>query len=168
MSVLQILHYPDKRLYLQAKPIREIDENIKQLVRDMSETMYDSNGIGLAASQVDVQLRLFIMDLSRDDEPKNLLTFINPEILSRNGEVIGEEGCLSVPGIYETVLRAEKITVRYQDINSQEHTMDCSGLMSVCIQHEKDHLDGKVFVDYLSPLKQNFIKKKMKKIYKPE
>ena len=168
MSLLQILHYPDKRLHLKAKSIRVIDDSIKTLVQNMIHTMYDSNGIGLAASQVNMQLRLFIMDISKDDEPKNVLTFINPEILSRSGEVIGEEGCLSVPGVYESVLRSEWITVKYQDINSQEHTIDCSGLMAVCIQHEIDHLDGKVFVDYLSPLKQNFIKKKMKKIYKPE
>ncbi len=167
MPALEILHYPDKRLHLKAAPIKVIDETIKTLVADMAETMYQNNGIGLAATQVNVQLRLFIMDLSKDDEPKQLLTFINPEIISKSGEVVGEEGCLSVPGIYETVLRAENITVKYQDLDAVEHIIDCSDLMAVCVQHEIDHLDGKVFVEYLTSLKQNFIKKKMKKIYKP-
>ena len=167
MPALEILHYPDKRLHLKAAPIKVIDETIKTLVANMAETMYQNNGIGLAATQVNVQLRLFIMDLSKDDEPNKLLTFINPEIISKSGEVIGEEGCLSVPGIYETVLRAENITVKYQDLDAIEHTIDCSDLMAVCIQHEIDHLNGKVFVEYLTSLKQNFIKKKMKKIYKP-
>ena len=147
MSLLQILHYPNKRLYLKAKPIKEIDNRIEILVNNMAETMYHSNGIGLAATQVDVQLRLFIMDLSKDDEPRNLLTFINPEIISKSGEVIGEEGCLSVPGVYESVFRAEKITVKYKDLQSNEHVLECSGLMSVCIQHEIDHLNGILFFD---------------------
>ena len=167
MAVLTVLYYPDSRLHLKATPVREIDDKIKQLVIDMAETMYENRGIGLSATQVNVQQRLFIMDLSGDDEPKNLLVFINPEILSRSGEVSSEEGCLSVPGIYEKVLRSENIQLKYQDLDSNTHIIDCDGLMSVCAQHEIDHLDGKVFVDYLSNLKQNFIKKKMKKIYKP-
>jgi peptide deformylase len=167
MATLTVLHYPDSRLHLKATLVREVDSKIKQLVADMAETMYDSRGIGLSATQVNVQQRIFIMDLSGDDEPKNLLVFINPEILSRCGEVSSEEGCLSVPGIYEKVLRSEKIQLKYQDLDSNIHTIDCDGLMSVCAQHEIDHLDGKVFVDYLSNLKQNFIKKKMKKIFKP-
>ena len=108
------------------------------------------------------------MDLSGNDEPNKLLVFINPKILTKSGEVVGEEGCLSVPGIYESVKRAEFISLKYQDIEGKDHTLDCDGLMSICLQHEIDHLEGKVFVEYLSGLKQNFIKKKMKKIFKPE
>lgn len=167
MTILEVLHYPDKRLHHVAKPILQIDNEIKSLVANMAQTMYKENGVGLAAIQVNVPKRLFIIDQSSEDEPKNLLVFINPEILSRSGEVIGEEGCLSVPGVYEKVLRSEKIVCRYQDLDAKTHENQYSGLMSVCIQHELDHLDGKVFVDYLSDLKQNFIKKKMKKIFKP-
>lgn len=166
MAVLEVLHFPDARLHLKAKKIDVIDDSIKKLVDDMTETMYEFDGIGLAAAQVNVQKRLFIMDLSRDDEPRNLLVFINPEILERDGEVIGSEGCLSVPGIYEDVVRAETIKLKYQDLTGKEHIVSCNGLMSVCVQHEIDHLDGKVFVEYLSNLKQNYIKKKMKKIFK--
>lgn len=168
MALLPILHYPDKRLHLKALPIDKVDDTIKKLAKDMAETMYNSKGLGLAASQVNVQKRMFLMDLSADDEPKNLLVFINPEIIFKNGEVVGEEGCLSVPGIYETVKRAETIRVKYLDLDANTHEIECNGLMAVCIQHEIDHLNGKVFVDYLSNLKQNFIKKKMKKIFKPE
>ncbi len=168
MALLSILHYPDSRLHLIAKPITVFDDKLKQLVNDMAETMYHSDGIGLAATQVNVQKQLFIIDLSRSDQPRNLLVFINPEILTKYGEVMGEEGCLSVPGIYESVVRAEKIQLKYQDLDGISHQIDCDGLMSVCIQHEIDHLNGRVFVEYLSGLKQNFIKKKMKKIFKPE
>jgi peptide deformylase len=168
MALLPILCFPDSRLHLKARKVEDINEEIRQLVANMAETMYHNRGIGLAASQVNVQQRIFIMDLSGEDEPPNLLTFINPEILSRQGEVMGEEGCLSVPGIYEKVKRAEVIKLKYLDLGGQEHIIECDGLMSVCIQHEIDHLDGKVFVEYLSGLKQNFIKKKMKKIFKPE
>ena len=167
MALLKILHYPDSRLHLKAKKIEVIDEALKQLVSDMAETMYESDGIGLAASQVDVQKRLFIIDLSGEDEPKNLLTFINPEILSKDGEVVSEEGCLSVPDVYEKVVRSERIKVKYQDINQVEHIAEFDGLLAVCFQHELDHLNGKVFVEYLSILKQNFIQKKLKKIFKP-
>jgi peptide deformylase len=166
VAVLEVLHYPDAKLHLKALKVLSVDESIKQLVSDMAETMYEFDGIGLAASQVNVQKRLFVMDLSREDEPRNLMVFINPEILEKDGEVLGNEGCLSVPGIYEEVIRAETIKLKYTDLNSIEHIISCNGLMSVCIQHEIDHLDGKVFVDYLSSLKQNYIKKKMKKIFK--
>lgn len=167
MALLTILYYPDSRLHLKAKKVEVINEEIKQLVADMAETMYESNGIGLAASQVNVQKRLFVIDLSGEDEPKNLLTFINPEVLSKDGEVVCEEGCLSVPGVYEKVVRSEHIKVKYQDVNQVEHIAEFDGLLAVCFQHELDHLDGKVFVEYLSMLKQNFIQKKMKKIFKP-
>lgn len=168
MTVLNILHFPDPRLHLKASPVEKINNEIKKLVVDLAETMYQNDGIGLAAPQVNVQKRIFVMDLSRDDEPKNLMVFINPEIISQSGEVIGSEGCLSVPGVHEEVLRSEIIEVKYLDINAKEHIISCDGLSSVCIQHEIDHLNGKVFVEYLSGLKQNFIKKKMKKIFKPE
>jgi peptide deformylase len=168
MALLPILHFPDPRLHLKAKPVSNIDAEFKQLISDMAETMYQNNGIGLAATQVNVQKRVFIADFSGDNEPRNLLVFINPEIISRDGEVIGEEGCLSVPGIYEKVIRSEIIQVKYLDLEGKEHINKCDGLLSVCIQHELDHLDGKVFVEYLSSLKQNFIKKKLKKIFKPE
>lgn len=168
MALLPILCYPDSRLHLKAQPVTVFDAKLKQLIADMAETMYHNNGIGLAATQVNIQKRLFIMDLSRSDEPRNLLVFINPNIIAKSGEVIGEEGCLSVPGIYESVLRSETIQLKYQDVNGEPLEIKCDGLMAICIQHENDHLNGKVFVEYLSGLKQNFIKKKMKKIFKPE
>lgn len=168
MALLEILHYPDERLHLKAIPVEKFDDKLKELVSDMAETMYQSNGIGLAASQVNVQQRLFVMDLAREGEPSQLMALINPVILSKEGQSIGEEGCLSVPGVYEKVTRAEKITVQYQDEEGNKHIKECTGLMSICIQHEIDHLDGKVFVDYLSNLKQNFIKKKMKKLFRHE
>jgi peptide deformylase len=130
--------------------------------------MYQNDGIGLAATQVNIQKRLIIIDVSKSDEPKKLLVFVNPEIVSRSGEVIGEEGCLSVPGVYESVRRSENISIKFQDLEEKFYTKDYTGLMAVCVQHEIDHLDGKVFVEYLSSLKQNFIKKKMKKIFKPQ
>lgn len=168
MNQLEILHFPDSRLHLIAKPVSVDDDSVRQLVADMACTMYENNGIGLAATQVNVQKRVFIMDLSGNDEPKNLLVYINPEILEKSGEVLGEEGCLSVPGIYEKVVRAEWIKLRYLDLDGKTHEITCDGLLSVCIQHEIDHLNGKVFVEYLSNLKQGFIKKKMKKIFKPK
>lgn len=167
MAVLEVLHFPDSRLHHKAQKVDVVDDTIKKLVSDMAETMYEYEGVGLAAIQVNVSKRVFIMDISRDDEPQNLLAFINPEILEKDGEVLGSEGCLSVPGIHEEVLRAETIKLKYWDLDGIEHIINCNGLMSVCAQHEIDHLDGKVFVEYLSPLKQNYIKKKMKKIFKP-
>lgn len=168
MAVREVLIFPDKRLYLKATPVVRVDDEIKKLVKDMEETMYAYHGCGLAATQINVQKRIVIMDLNSDDEPRKLLVFINPEIISRDGQVIGDEGCLSVPGVYEKVLRAENVTFKYLDLNNESQQIDCNGLLAVCIQHEIDHLDGKVFVEYLSNLKQTFIKKKMKKIYKPE
>ena len=165
--ILDILHYPDKRLHLRAKLVTDFNDSLKKLVSDMAETMYKNGGIGLAATQVNVQLRVFVMDLSTKEEPKNLVVFINPSIFKKNGQLESKEGCLSVPGVYETVNRADSICLSYQDIDGTKHTIECDGLMAVCVQHEVDHLDGKVFVEYLSNLKQNFIKKKMKKIFKP-
>ena len=160
MALLPILHYPNTRLHLKAVAIDKFDIQLKQLIADMAETMYHNNGIGLAASQVDVQKRVFIMDLAKEHSPKRLQILINPRIIAKSGSESSDEGCLSVPGVYEKVTRAEKITVTYQDSDAHEHTLECDGLMAICIQHEIDHLDGKVFVDYLSPLKQNFIKKR--------
>lgn len=168
MALLSILHYPDQRLHRKALPITEINQEIKDLVNDMTETMYHNNGIGLAATQVNVLKRLFIMDFSKNEQPKQLQVLINPEIIKREGEAEYEEGCLSVPGVFETVKRAEKITVIFQSLDGKQHKLNCDGLLAICIQHELDHLDGKVFVDYLSSLKQNVIKRKMRKLFKDE
>ncbi|MDQ5921053.1 MAG: peptide deformylase [Pseudomonadota bacterium] len=168
MSLLSILHFPDSRLHLKAKEVVIFDEKLHQLVQDMADTMYENKGIGLAATQVNVQQQVIIMDLSGSDEPRNLMVLINPKIIDKKGEVVSEEGCLSVPGVYESVKRSENIQVKYQDISGAEHSLDCDGLLAVCIQHEVDHLMGKVFVEYLSALKQTFIKKKMHKIFKPK
>lgn len=166
MAVLELLHYPDERLHLKAKPITEFNEGLVKLFEDMAETMYKNNGIGLAATQVNVQKQMFIMDLAREGEKPQLKAFVNPKILSKNGESEYEEGCLSVPGIFETVKRAQVIEFEYQDLQGNIHNETCDGLKAVCIQHEYDHLQGKVFVEYLSNLKQNFIKKKLKKAIK--
>jgi peptide deformylase len=168
MAILPILHYPNERLKIKATPVSVFDVKLRQLIQDMAETMYKNNGLGLAANQVDVQLQIFIMDLAREGEPRRLKTFINPQISALMGEEYHEEGCLSVPGIFEKVKRATQITVNYQDEHGTMHTHSCSGLEAICIQHEIDHLNGKVFVEYLSTLKQNFIKKKMKKLFKNE
>ena len=161
MALLNIIHYPDPRLYTIAKPVAEVNDNIRKLVRDMAETMYAAPGIGLAATQVDVHQQVIVMDLS---EAKNALqVFINPRITQADGMQEYEEGCLSVPGIYETVCRPEKITVEALDTNGKPFKLKADGLLAVCIQHEMDHLKGKVFVEYLSKLKQTRIKSKMKK-----
>jgi peptide deformylase len=166
MSLLNILHYPDERLHLQAKEVTEFDDSLKKLVSDMAETMYESNGIGLAATQVNVQKRIFITDLAKEGMESQFAVYINPIIRNKIGEARNDEGCLSVPGVFEPIIRAEQITLDYQDIEGVKHTITCEGLKAICIQHENDHLDGKVFVDYLSGLKQNFIRKKMKKLFK--
>ena len=161
MSLLKILQYPDERLHKVAKPVARVDEEMRQLAADMAETMYAAPGIGLAATQVDRHVRLIVVDVS---EQKNaLLVLINPEILVKDGEVLGEEGCLSVPGIYDRVTRAEHIKVRALDREGAPFELEAEGLLAICIQHEIDHLDGKVFVEYLSRLKQDRIKNKLKK-----
>ena len=161
MALLPILHYPDPRLHKVAAPVPAVDERIRQLIRDMAETMYAAPGIGLAASQVDVHERLLIIDIS---EARNeLQAFVNPQIIEASGEAECEEGCLSVPGIFETVRRAERIRVRALNAQGEEFILDAEGLLAVCIQHEIDHLDGKVFVEYLSRLKQRRIVAKLKK-----
>ena len=161
MALLPILRYPDNRLHKKAERIREVTPEIRQLAADMAETMYEAPGIGLAATQVDRHIRLIVVDISEDQS--ELLTFINPEIIEKSGECVGEEGCLSVPGIYETVTRAERIKVKALDLQGKEFQMEADGLLAVCIQHELDHLDGKLFVDYLSELKRTRIRKKLEK-----
>ncbi|MDP1652574.1 MAG: peptide deformylase [Rhodocyclaceae bacterium] len=161
MALLPILHYPDPRLHTRAKPVSSVDAGIRKLAADMAETMYAAPGIGLAATQVDVHVRLLVLDISEDKSA--LQVFINPEILWREGECEGEEGCLSVPGIYETVKRSERIRVRALDLEGKSFELETDGLLAVCIQHEMDHLEGKVFVEYLSRLKQSRIKAKLTK-----
>jgi len=161
MALLNILHFPDARLHKVAKPVKVFDESLKTLIQDMLETMYEAPGIGLAATQVDQHIRLIVIDIS--EEKNQPIVLINPKILTHIGEQDYQEGCLSVPGIYETVTRAEQITVEAQDEKGNLFELDAEGLLSVCIQHEMDHLLGKVFVEYLSPLKRNRIKTKMLK-----
>lgn len=161
MTHLTILQFPDPRLRNIAKPVDEVTDSIRQLADDMIETMYAARGIGLAATQVNRNLRMLVLDLSEErDQP---LVLINPEITARQGSQVCEEGCLSVPGEYAEVERAEKIRVRTLDRDGQQQEFDAEGLLAVCIQHEIDHLDGKVFVDYLSPLKRRMIEKRLKK-----
>ena len=161
MAKLEILEFPDRRLRTVAKPVAQVDDALRALIDDMFETMYAAPGIGLAASQVDVHRRLMVLDISEDSDAP--MVFINPEILSAEGEEVCEEGCLSVPGIYAEVKRAERIRVRALDRDGQTFELDTDGLLAVCIQHEMDHLAGKLFVDYLSPLKRELVKKKLAK-----
>lgn len=161
MANLTILHFPDERLRTPALPVEQVDDALRALIDDMFETMYDAPGIGLAATQVDVHKRLVVIDVS--EEKNEPLVLINPEILQKDGEEETDEGCLSVPGIYEKVRRAEKVKVRALDRNGEPFELETGGLLAVCIQHELDHLDGKLFVDYLSSLKRQRIRKKLEK-----
>jgi peptide deformylase len=161
MAKLTILEFPDPRLRTRAVPVEHVDDDLRQLIRDMFETMYEAPGIGLAASQVDVHRRFLVCDVS--EEKNRPLVFINPEILDREGSETCQEGCLSIPGIYADVSRAERIRVRALDADGKLFEMDADGLLAVCIQHEIDHLDGKLFVDYLSPLKREMVKRKLAK-----
>ncbi|OAB62545.1 peptide deformylase [Leptolyngbya valderiana BDU 20041] len=161
MSRLTILEFPDPRLRRVARPVDEVTDSERQLAADMLETMYESRGIGLAATQVNKDVRVVVMDLSEDrSEPR---VFINPEIVERQGSQKCEEGCLSVPGVYAEVKRAEQVRVRALDAEGEAFELEADGLLAVCIQHEIDHLDGKVFVDYLSPLKRRMVEKRLKK-----
>jgi peptide deformylase len=164
MALLPILHYPDPRLHKVASKVTDVDDRIRQLIKDMAETMYAAPGIGLAATQVDVHERVLVIDIS--DARDSLQAFINPEILESSGEAETEEGCLSVPGVYDRVRRAERIKVRALNRQGEPFTLETDGLLAVCIQHEIDHLEGKVFVEYLSRLKQQRIAAKMKKQYR--
>ncbi|MBL4794733.1 MAG: peptide deformylase [Pseudomonadales bacterium] len=161
MSILEILEFPDPRLRTKAKPIKNIDSKITKLADDMLETMYNAPGIGLAATQINVHKRLIVIDISENkDQP---LVFINPEISNRTGSEESEEGCLSVPEYYETVTRAETIRIKALNKEGDSFEMDCDGLLAVCLQHEVDHLNGKLFVDYLSNIKRQRIRKKLEK-----
>ena len=161
MALLPILQYPDPRLYTVASAIPAVNDEIRKLIKNMADTMYAAPGVGLAATQIDDHRRAIVIDISETHD--QLQVFINPEILSRSGTATCEEGCLSVPGIFEKVARAESITVRALDARGASFTLDAQGLLAVCIQHEMDHLEGKVFVDYLSRLKQQRILAKLKK-----
>ncbi len=162
MAIRSILHFPDPRLRNKALPVTSVTDDIKALVDDMFATMYHDRGIGLAATQINIAQRIFVTDLSEDKTEQ--YCFINPEILSKDGVEMMQEGCLSVPGIYEMVQRAERIKVRALDRAGKPFELEADGLLAVCIQHEIDHLDGKLFVDYLSPLKRERIQKKLEKL----
>ncbi len=161
MALLPILHYPDPRLHKVAQPVARVDDKIRRLIKDMAETMYAAPGIGLAATQVDVHQRIIVIDISETRD--QLQVFINPEIIRAEGEAECEEGCLSVPGIYEKVTRAAKVAVTALDEQGKSRTLEAEGLLAVCIQHEMDHLVGKVFVEKLSRLKQQRIAAKLAK-----
>ncbi|MCO5142434.1 MAG: peptide deformylase [Oligoflexia bacterium] len=171
MAILEILTYPDTRLAKKSEPVTEFDTSLETFCNDMLETMYDAPGVGLAAPQVNVHKRIVVIDIeyeSSDDEPpvlsnKNPLVFINAQITKRDGKILFKEGCLSVPGEYEEVERSEKIEVEYQDTKGNKHTLQAEGYLAVAIQHELDHLEGKLFIDRLSFLKSKRIKKKIKK-----
>jgi len=161
MPVLEVLTFPDERLRTIAKPVEKVDDKIKTLVANMFETMKDEKGIGLAATQINVHKRVVVMDVSEEqDEP---YVFINPEIIEKNGSTVSEEGCLSVPNNYAKVDRAESVKVKALDKNGEPFELEAEGLLAICIQHELDHLNGVLFVDYLSPLKRDRIRKKLEK-----
>jgi len=161
MTKLAILEYPDPRLRTRATPVAEVDDRVRQLAADLLETMYGANGVGLAATQVDVHRRVIVLDVSPTrDQP---VVLINPELLSAQGKGPGEEGCLSLPGIYDTLPRATQIHIRALDLTGKPFEMHAEGLLGVCIQHEMDHLEGKLFVDYLSELKRQLIRRRLEK-----
>jgi peptide deformylase len=161
MTKLVILEYPDPRLRKKAAPVEEVDDALRQFIGNLLDTMYGANGVGLAATQVDVHKRVIVLDVSESrDQP---LVLINPEILSKEGKGTGEEGCLSLPGIYDKLNRAARIRVRALRVDGQPFEMDAEGLLGVCIQHEMDHLEGKLFVDYLSELKRTLIRRRLEK-----
>lgn len=161
MAILNILHFPDERLRTKAKPVAEVTEKHRTLITDMLETMYDAPGIGLAATQINFHEQILVIDIS--EEKNQPIVLINPEILEKEGDQEFDEGCLSVPGIYETLHRAEKIRVKALNKDGESFEMNAEGLLAVCIQHEMDHLQGKLFVDYLSQLKKQRIRKKLEK-----
>lgn len=161
MELLKILEFPDPRLRIKAKPVEHVDDELRALIDRMFATMYAAPGIGLAATQVDVHRRFMVIDVTEDHSQP--LVFINPEIMAREGKTVYQEGCLSVPGIYADVERADRITVRALDRDGNSFELAADGLLSICIQHEMDHLEGKVFVDYLSPLKREQVRKRLEK-----
>ncbi len=162
MALLDVLHFPDQRLRTVAKAVDQITPEINEIATNMLETMYEENGVGLAAIQVNIYKRIVVIDVSHDrDQP---MVLINPEIIEQSGEEISQEGCLSVPEIHADVKRAELVTVKYLDLQGNEETLNADGLLAICIQHELDHLNGKLFIDYLSPFKQKRIQTKLEKI----
>jgi peptide deformylase len=168
MSLLKIVHYPEPVLLTVGKPVGEdeFNEELKKLVEDMFETMYDAQGVGLAAPQVGVSKRLFVMDVPVEDEKSNKIALINPEIIVQEGEQVGDEGCLSFPGIYTTVRREARTVVRYRDVFGKEQELDCTDLSARCVLHETDHCDGIVFLDRMTVLKRELAKRKIKKLQK--
>ncbi|MCO7264244.1 peptide deformylase [Dickeya zeae] len=162
MSVLQVLHFPDERLRTQAKPVKEVNAEIQRIVDDMFDTMYEEEGIGLAATQVDIHQRIIVIDVSEERDQR--LVLINPELLEKSGDTGIEEGCLSIPETRALVPRAERVKVRALDREGKPFELDADGLLAICIQHEMDHLVGKLFVDYLSPLKRQRIRQKLEKL----
>ncbi len=161
MAILEIIQYPDPRLNTPAERVEKIDAATRKFIDDLSATMYSAEGVGLAATQVDVHKQIIVIDVSEDRS--DLRVFVNPEVLRREGAAVNQEGCLSLPGIYDNVERAESITVTALDKNGARFTLNASGMLATCIQHEMDHLQGKIFVDYLSELKQNRVRAKLKK-----
>ncbi|MFO0645379.1 MAG: peptide deformylase [Polyangiales bacterium] len=163
MSIRTILRYPDKRLRVKAEPVAEVNDEIRRICDDMAETMYAAPGVGLAAPQVGVAKRIFVIDVADSDHPSELRTFINPEIVAREGETVWEEGCLSFPGIHEEVERAAKVTVRALGLDGKPFELTAEGLLSIAVQHEYDHLDGTLMVDRVSLLKRRMIDREMRK-----
>ena len=163
MAIRTILHYPDPRLRKKAEPIEHVTPEISRLIDDMAETMYAAPGVGLAATQIGEPYRLFIIDIAGEDEPSNLLVFINPEIVARDGDQTWAEGCLSFPGVTEDIKRAEKVTVKAIGIDGKEFTLSAEGLLAVAIQHENDHLEGVLMIDHLGLLKKRIVNRKMQK-----
>lgn len=163
MAVLSILKYPDPRLHRVAEPVREVDEEVRTLVRDMAETMYAAPGVGLAATQIGEAKQLFIIDISSGEGPSDLRVFINAEIVNTEGEVEWEEGCLSFPGVHQEIKRSERVKVRAQDRHGQWFELEADGLMAVAVQHEDDHIKGRLMIDHLSPLKRRIVHRAMQK-----
>ena len=164
MAILDILHYPDTRLRTKASPVKQVDSKIRSIIDDMFETMYEAPGIGLAATQVNIHQQIIVIDISKEkNEP---LCLINAKILEKEGEEVSEEGCLSVPEYFADIKRAERIKVQALDRNGNDIEIETGDFLAICIQHEMDHLNGKLFVDYLSPMKQQRVKKKMKKLFR--
>ena len=166
MAVRRILHYPEPLLKETSATVTEFNQELRQLAEDMAETMYDAPGVGLAAPQIGELKRLVVIDCSSKEEPDELIVAVNPEIIASEGESVEEEGCLSVPGFWASVKRAEKVTMRYQDVEGNSHELTADGLLGVCMQHELDHLEGILFVDRLSPLKRSMFRKKYMKMLK--
>jgi len=164
MSVLQVLHFPDDRLRIVAKPVKEVNADIQRIVDDMFETMYAEEGIGLAATQVDIHQQIIVIDVSKNHDER--LVLINPEMLEKSGETGIEEGCLSIPEQRALVPRAEKVKIRALDREGNRYELEADGLLAICIQHEMDHLIGKLFIDYLSPMKRQRIRQKLEKLYR--